>query len=613
MNFEKQYGVTPPLSTEMPTEEQRRATDALLEELRQQGTFESTAETQKRFKVLDSLRIVADAFVKRVAKERAPDNPTLSKDAVAKIFTYGSFRLGVYMPGSDIDTLVVAPKYVTREDYFRYFPEMLQSMSPPGAITDLTAVEDAFVPIIKFEYLGISIDLIFSRVLLTQLPADERWGLKDSNLLRGLDEPELRSVNGTRVTDEILSLVPEQRTFRDALRAIKLWAQRRAIYANIMGFPGGVAWAMMVARVCQLYPKATGAVIVSKFFGIILRWPWPNPVLLKPIEDGPLPVRVWNPKVYRGDQFHIMPIITPAYPSMCATYNISQSSLAIIKRELEKASETAQMIMAGRQPWKDLFVKHTFFTSDFKYYISVISSSTDKESQNVWSGFVESKVRVLVQGLERHQSISLARAFNKGYERTHFCKTATEAEAVQNGSLEYLKKEDATTEGEGDTTAATEPAADSDATAEDGAEPFKPTEVYTLTHYIGIELVEGAKSLDLSYQVDEFKELCFAWDKYKEKLSKTCKLSIQHVRNFGLPDDVFEEGEVKPVKAARVPRNGGRRNPSGNAANGGAKKRNAQEENNAPPSKRQQAQAPVQAQPNGQQKPPTTVAAAAAG
>ncbi|CAK7565341.1 MAG: polynucleotide adenylyltransferase [Sporothrix epigloea] len=620
MNFEKQYGVTPPLSTEMPTEEQRRATDALLEELRQQGTFESTAETQKRFKVLESLRLVADAFVKRVAKERAPDNPTLSKDAVAKVFTYGSFRLGVYMPGSDIDTLIVAPKYVTREDYFRYFPEMLQAMSPPGSITDLTSVEDAFVPIIKFEYSGISIDLIFSRVLLTQLPADERWGLKDSNLLRGLDEPELRSVNGTRVTDEILSLVPEQRTFRDALRAIKLWAQRRAIYANIMGFPGGVAWAMMVARVCQLYPKATGAVIVSKFFGIILRWPWPNPVLLKPIEDGPLPVRVWNPKVYRGDQFHIMPIITPAYPSMCATYNISQSSLTIIKRELEKASETAQMIMASRQPWKNLFVKHTFFTSDFKYYISVVSSSMDKELQNVWSGFVESKVRVLVQGLERHQSIALARAFNKGYERTHFCKTAAEVEAVQNGSLEYLKKENATSEGDEKTVATVEGEAANpvEANSDDGPESFEPTNVYTLTHYIGIELVEGAKSLDLSYQVDEFKELCFAWDKYREKLSKTCKLSIQHVRNFGLPDDIFEDGEVKPTKAARVPRNGGRRNPPGNATNVGAKKRQAQTENNAPLPKRQQTQPAIQSQPsgssnsqNGQQKTQSSIAAAA--
>lgn len=248
-------------------------------------------------KVLASLQAIADAFVKKVAEEKAPHNPTLIKDARAKVFTYGSFRLGVYGPGSDIDTLVVAPKYVLREDYFKYFPRLLQDMAPAGSITDLTAVEDAFVPIIKFEYSGISIDLIFSRILLTQLPADENWGLKDSNLLRGLDEAELRSVNGTRVTDEIIGLVPEQRTFRDALRAIKLWAQRRAIYANIMGFPGGVAWAMMVARVCQLYPKATSSVIVSKFFGIILRWPWPNPVLLKPIEEGPLPVRVWNPKV----------------------------------------------------------------------------------------------------------------------------------------------------------------------------------------------------------------------------------------------------------------------------------------------------------------------------
>jgi poly(A) polymerase Pap1 len=101
------------------------------------------------------------------------------------------------------------------------------------------------------------------------------------------------------VTDEILNLVPEPATFKLALRAIKLWAQRKAIYANIMGYPGGVAWAMLVARVCQLYPKATSAVIVNKFFNIMLKWPWPLPVLLKDIEYGcPVTrVPVWNPKV----------------------------------------------------------------------------------------------------------------------------------------------------------------------------------------------------------------------------------------------------------------------------------------------------------------------------
>lgn len=71
----------------------------------------------------------------------------------------------------------------------------------------------------------------------------------------------------------------------------------RAIYANVMGFPGGVAWAMLVARVCQLYPQATSAVILSKFFVIMCKWSWPTPVLLKAIEDGPLNVRIWNPKV----------------------------------------------------------------------------------------------------------------------------------------------------------------------------------------------------------------------------------------------------------------------------------------------------------------------------
>lgn len=177
----------------------------------------------------------------------------------------------------------------------------------------MTPVPDAFVPIIKLELCGISIDLIFARLVVPAIPMN--LDLKNNDYLRGLDEREVRSLNGTRVTDEILELVPQQKTFRLALRAIKLWAQRksitrylllfkfsnyligRAIYSNIVGFPGGVAWAMLVARVCQLYPQATGSVIVGKFFRIMNKWNWPQPVLLKQIEDGPLQIKVWNPKV----------------------------------------------------------------------------------------------------------------------------------------------------------------------------------------------------------------------------------------------------------------------------------------------------------------------------
>ena len=81
-----------------------------------------------------------------------------------------------------------------------------------------------------------------------------------------------KRIQGSRVTDDILKLVPDVEAFRIALRCIKLWAKQRAIYSNVMGFFGGVAWAIAVARVCQLYPCAAAATIVSKFFRIMHQW-----------------------------------------------------------------------------------------------------------------------------------------------------------------------------------------------------------------------------------------------------------------------------------------------------------------------------------------------------
>lgn len=162
-----------------------------------------------------------------------------------KIFTYGSYRLGVYGPGgfffvllflpfisisnivlvcagSDIDTLLVTPAHITRHDFFATLPQMLQELNPPPE--DLSMVPDAYVPIIKFELQGISIDLIFARLPnINSVPRD--MVLNDKELLRGCDEVNLRCLNGCRVTDEILALVPKTGVFKMALRAIKLWAK----------------------------------------------------------------------------------------------------------------------------------------------------------------------------------------------------------------------------------------------------------------------------------------------------------------------------------------------------------------------------------------------------
>ena len=177
------------------------------------------------------------------------------------------------------------------------FPALLKSRSPERSVEACVVVREAYVPIIKIVYEGVDVDLIF--VALKQSSVPDAIDLKDNNLLRGLSDIDLRSVNGVRVTDEMLSVVPQQKAFRNALRAIKLWAQRHAIYSNISGFPGGVAWAMMVARVCQLYPMATSSVLVGKTLDLIARWSWPRPIQLKQYTKGPLEVREWNPSVRR--------------------------------------------------------------------------------------------------------------------------------------------------------------------------------------------------------------------------------------------------------------------------------------------------------------------------
>ena len=91
-------GVTPPINTHAPTQSELTANDALIAELKRQSNYESKAETDKRGKVLEALQKITEEFVKVVSKKKNLPNSVI-KEAGGKIFTYGSFRLGVFGPG----------------------------------------------------------------------------------------------------------------------------------------------------------------------------------------------------------------------------------------------------------------------------------------------------------------------------------------------------------------------------------------------------------------------------------------------------------------------------------------------------------------------------------
>ncbi|XP_055854551.1 poly(A) polymerase type 3 [Episyrphus balteatus] len=405
----KTLGMTSAISLADPRPEDIIKTDELRQTLEPYKVFESQDELNHRMEILAKLNTLVKQWVKDVSI--AKNMPEAAAEKLGgKIYTFGSYRLGVHHKGADIDALCVAPRNIERTDYFTSFFELLKKQPE---VTECRAVEEAFVPVIKMNFDGIEIDLLFARLSLKEIPDD--FDLRDDNLLKNLDPRSVRSLNGCRVTDEILSLVPNIENFRLALRSIKLWAKKHGIYSNSLGYFGGVTWAMLVARTCQLYPNAVAATLVHKFFLVFSRWKWPNPVLLKHPENKNLRFSVWDPRVNAADRYHLMPIITPAYPQQNSTFNVSESTKKVILNEFNRGMSTTDEIMLGRAKWERLFEAPSFFYT-YRHFIVLLVNSKTAEDHLEWCGLVESKIRLLIGNLERNQHISLAHVNPKCFE-----------------------------------------------------------------------------------------------------------------------------------------------------------------------------------------------------
>ncbi|XP_035771342.1 poly(A) polymerase gamma [Neolamprologus brichardi] len=369
---QKHYGITSAISLAPPREIDHHYTKKLCDAMKPFGVFEDEEELNHRLAVLGKLNNFVKEWIAEISElKNLP--PSAISCVGGKIFTFGSYRLGVHTKGADIDALCVAPRHVERTDFFQSFFEKLKQHEE---IKDLRAVEDAFVPVIKFKFDGIEIDLLFARLALQSIP--DNLDLRGDSILRNLDIRCIRSLNGCRVTDEILYLVPNKENFRLTLRAIKLWAKRRGIYSNMLGFLGGVSWAMLVARTCQLYPNAVAATLVHKFFLVFSKWEWPNPVLLKQPEDSNLNLPVWDPRVSITPVFYLLMVLLCPLFCTCIAVTLTITCLTLF------------LFFCGR------------------HYIVLTASASTEENHLEWIGLVESKIRVLVGNLERNEYITLA-------------------------------------------------------------------------------------------------------------------------------------------------------------------------------------------------------------
>lgn len=387
------FGMTSAISDALPTDIDIQLTKSLDEALSKEKVITTDDDLSQRLEVLSMLNNLAKEWIRDVSMER--NLPEITADNVGGLVcTFGSYRLGVYHKGADIDAIIIVPRHITRADYFSTFYNKLKE-NP--IINYVRAVEEAFVPVIKMIIQGIEIDMLFARLALKEVHEDT--DLQQDDLLRNLNPKCVRSLNGCRVTDSILRLVPNRESFKKTLIAIKLWAKRKRVYSNALGYLGGVSWAMLVARICQLYPNAAPATLIHKFFLIFSKWQWPQPVLLKPSYYMDLGYPVWDPRVNMSDRTHVMPIITPVYPQQNSTFNVSNSTLNIIQEEFKTSLDIMGEILTGESSWSKLFQLSKFFTK-YKYFLAITVFANCDEDLFEWRGLVESKLRFLPASLE---------------------------------------------------------------------------------------------------------------------------------------------------------------------------------------------------------------------
>ena len=62
-----------------------------------------------------------------------------------------------------------------------------------------------------------------------------------------------------------------------------------------------------------------------------------------------------------SDRYHLMPIITPAYPQQNSTFNVTFSTRQVMLHEFRRGYEVCTDIVLGRKSWLDLFEPLKFF------------------------------------------------------------------------------------------------------------------------------------------------------------------------------------------------------------------------------------------------------------
>lgn len=324
----------------------------------------------------------------------------LIRDDLAKIdskyhlFTMGSYRLQVHTRGSgDIDLCIVGSDQLSSSEFFYSFKEIL---SKNEECTNFRIVNDALIPVLKVQIKKQKVDILYSGIpddyLFNSQNVKKLTDLISHDKISRLSSDSIQSINAIRDAEFMESVIPDMKSFILCSHFIKLWANRRAIYSNSLGFLGGYSWRILLVLVCMENPKQTPEGLILKFFEKY------NNYEIFDVKK-PLGLNEKSISAYKNSKNNRMLIITPIEPYKNSARNITKSTFKYIVQEIERGYKILKEAKIADNI-KPLYQKTDFFKS-FDTYIQVEIFGGNKSELRDWQAYVESRLVMFLESLEK--------------------------------------------------------------------------------------------------------------------------------------------------------------------------------------------------------------------
>ena len=268
------------------------------------------------FEVRESVRLGGERFQFEYPLSTAARTALEALKSVVKLPLYptGSTALELDLPWSDLDCVCLGHVPVGK-----VFERL------PGA-----RMVEGRVVLLTFLFDGVQVDLQYA-----QLPPDTpliTLGEMTDAQRRQLSDPCLLALHSLEEVRALQSRVNIQ-AFRPFLRQVRLWTRRRCLDDPTLGFPGGLAWALLALRGWKEGLDTEAQWI--RFLDIVGDWDWPSP-----LANTTEALASYQPRDNRP-----FPVLSLTAPFVNVASQVTALTAEVILREIR---ETQELILRGQ-------------------------------------------------------------------------------------------------------------------------------------------------------------------------------------------------------------------------------------------------------------------------